>query len=219
VRHSGAEYWDRYFRHLRETGDDLDWGAQWVQPFLGPLRAVGARTLLELGCGTGNDAWRLADQGYQVAAIDVSMEAISWARSRFGSMVDFVLADIANPLPFPDAGFDAVMSNVALHMFADDATRAIFAEVGRVTRPGGLFVFHVNALEDRPLRVQRRPVARELEQDYVLEQSGQTVRFFSEPYLHRLLEGWAEVDTAFVEILDPDTGEPFKRVWRCIAHR
>ena len=36
----------------------------------------------------------------------------------------------------------------------------------------------------------------------VLEQSGQTIRFFSEPYLHRLLDGWAGVDTAFVEILD-----------------
>ena len=69
-------------------------------------------------------------------------------------------------------------------------TRAVFAEVGRLVRPGGLFVFHVNALEDRPLRARNLP-ARELEPDYVAEESGQTMHFFSEPYLRELLGGMA----------------------------
>jgi hypothetical protein len=42
------------------------------------------------------------------------------------------------------------------------AAPELFAEVGRVVRTGGLFVFHVNALEDRPLRARWLP-ARELE--------------------------------------------------------
>ena len=108
------------------------------------------------------------------------------------------------------------MSNVAMHMFPDGVTRAVFTEVKRVVRAGGLFVFHVNALEDRPLRARWLP-ARELEQDYVVEESGQTMHFFSEATCP--LAGWQEVQLAPVPVPDRRTGEPFKQVWRGIARR
>ncbi|MGD0557585.1 MAG: class I SAM-dependent methyltransferase [Streptosporangiaceae bacterium] len=107
MTYAGAEFWDRFFRQRRESGDDLDWAGLWTRPFLVPLRQAGVCTILELGCGTGNDA---------------------------------------------------VMSNVAMHMFPDDVTRAVFAQVGRLVRTGGLFAFHVNSLADRPLRARRLPV-------------------------------------------------------------
>ena len=216
--YAGAEFWDQFFRLRRESGDDLDWAGLWTAPFLAPFRDTGVRTVLELGCGTGNDAARLAREGYSVTAIDLSSEAIELARARFASMVTFVVADMTKRLPFPDAGFDAVMSNVALHMFPDSVTRAVFAEVARLVRPGGLFAFHVNSLEDRPLRARWRP-AREVERDYVAEESGQTVHFFSAAYLRELLAGWHDVHLAPVPIPHRETGEPYKHVWRGIARR
>ena len=218
MTYAGAEFWDQFFRQRRESGNDLDWEGLWTGPFLVPLREAGVRTILELGCGTGNDAARLAGAGYSVTAIDLSGEAIEQAQARFGSMVRFVLADMTQRLPFPDGGFDAVMSNVAMHMFPDGVTRAVFAEVGRLVRPGGLFLFHVNALEDRPLRARWQP-ARELEPDYVAEESGQTMHFFSEAYLRELLAGWQQVQLVPVPVSDRRTGEPFKQVWRGIARR
>jgi SAM-dependent methyltransferase len=215
---AGAEFWDRFYRQRRESDDDLDWGGLWTGPFLIPLWRAGVRTILELGCGTGNDAARLAGEGYAVTAIDLSGEAIGYARARFGSMARFMVADMTQRLPFPDGEFDAVMSNVAMHMFPDGVTRAVFAEVGRLVRPGGLFVLHVNALEDRPLRARRLP-ARELEPDYVAEESGQTMHFFSDAYLRELLGGWREVQLASVPIPHRQTGEPYKHVWRGIARR
>jgi SAM-dependent methyltransferase len=215
---AGAEYWDSFFQQRRESGRDLDWEGRWIEPFLVPLRDASAATVLELGCGTGNDAARLADSGYLVTAIDVSGEAIRWAQSRFGTRVDFRVADITQPLPFPQSSFDAVMSNVALHMFPDSVTRSVFAEIGRVVRPSGLFLLHVNAIEDRPLRARALPVVREIEPDYVLEETGQTMHFFSDDYLRELLRPWREVHLESVEIVDP-AGRPFKRVWRAIAHR
>jgi SAM-dependent methyltransferase len=218
VAYAGAEFWDEFFRQRRERGADLDWGGLWTEPFLIPLGESGVSTVLELGCGTGNDAARLAREGYSVTAIDLSGEAIERARARFGSAVRFMVADMTQPLAFADAGFDAVMSNVALHMFPDDVTRAVFAEVARLVRASGLFVFHVNALEDRPLRARRQP-ARELGPDYVIEESGQTMHFFSEAYLRELLGGWRELQLASVSIPHRTTGEPAKVVWRGIAHR
>ena len=216
--HGGAEFWDQFFRQRRESGDDLDWAGVWTRPFLDPLRQAGVRTVLELGCGTGNDAARLAGEGYPVTAVDVSSEAIGRAQDRFGSQARFLVADITERLPFPDGSFDAVMSNVAVHMFPDGVTRAVFAQVGRLVRPGGLFVFHVNSLEDRPLRARRLP-ARELEPDFVAEESGQTMHFFSEAYLRDLLAGWQQVELVPVLVPHRKTGEPYKHVWRGIARR
>jgi SAM-dependent methyltransferase len=198
VVHAGAEFWDQFFRQRVESGDDLDWAGVWSAPFLVPLRQAGVRTVLELGCGTDNDVARLAREGYEVTAIDLSREAIGQARARFGSLGRFLVADMTRRLPFPDGSFDAVMSNVAVHMFPDGVTRAVFREVGRLVRAGGLFVFHVNSLQDRPLRARRLP-ARELEPDYVAEESGRTVHFFSEAYL--LLAGWQQVQ--LVPVPDP----------------
>jgi hypothetical protein len=71
------------------------------------------------------------------------------------------------------------MSDVALHMFPDEVPHTVFTQVGRLVRAGGLFVFHVNSLQDRPLRSRGLP-AREREPDYAADESGQTVHFFSE---------------------------------------
>jgi SAM-dependent methyltransferase len=205
VGYAGAEFWDGFYRRRLKVGGDLDWKGLWTGPFLVPLREAGARTVLELGCGTGNDAARLAGEGYAVTGVDLSAEAIRHARARFGAMARFLVADITQWLPFPDAGFEAVMSNVAMHMFPDGVTRTLFAEVGRLVRPGGLFLFHVNSLADRPLRARSLP-ARELEPDYVVEDTGQTMHYFSEAYLRDLLAGWRQLKLAPVRIPDPRTG-------------
>jgi SAM-dependent methyltransferase len=218
MAYAGPEFWNQFYRQRLEAGDDLDWEGLWTRPFLIPLREAGARSVLELGCGTGNDAARLAGEGYSVTAIDLSGEAIGQARARFGSRAKFGVADMTQRLPFPGGSFDAVMSNVAMHMFPDGVTRAVFAEVGRLVRPAGLFLFHVNALEDRPLRARTLP-AHELEPDYVVEESGQTMHFFSEAYLRELLAGWQQVSLVPVPVPHRKTGEPYKHVWRGTARR
>jgi SAM-dependent methyltransferase len=214
---SQKTYWDKYYRDLGERGSDLDWGGRWTAPFLPLLRAAGARDVLELGCGTGNDAARLAREGFHVVATDLSTEAVAAARQKYGDLVDVRVVDMVAGLPFPEASFDAVMANVALHMFTDAVTRAVFADVRRVLREGGLFLFHVNADDDRPLRERRRPVQHELEPDYVLEEAGQAVRFFSRTYLDDLLTGWQVVMLDHLEIAHGRTSVPFKRVWRAAA--
>jgi hypothetical protein len=88
-----------------------------------------------------------------------------------------------------------------------------------VVRPDGLFLFHVNALEDRPLRARSRAVVAEIEPDYVLEDSGQTMHFFSEAYLRELLREWRELRLGRVEIVHRKKDGPAKQVWRGLARR
>ena len=127
---------------------------------------------------------------------------------------------MAQFLPFLNDTFDAVMSNVAAHMFSDRITRALFAEVRRVLDPQGLFLFHLNSLEDRPFRAWRKPEVREIEKNYILEQDGQTMHFFSEAYLLELLTGWQEVKLELVRLPgDVERGFSPKRVWRGMARK
>ena len=102
-------------------------------------RALGdvlGRDLLDVGCGTGRHAIRLALAGARVTAIDFSEPMLAKARAKPGAeRVRFLLHDVAAPLPFADASFDRVLCALVLEHVADP--RAFFAELGRVTRPDG----------------------------------------------------------------------------------
>ena len=205
-------------RTFRQHGEDLDWGEQWTGAFAPILHTHHVQHLLDLGCGTGNDVLRLTQHGYTVVGLDHSREAIQQAATKAASRAAFLVADMAAPLPLADACFDAVMSNVAMHFFDDAQTRAVFVEVRRIVRPQGLFLFHVNALEDRPLRAKRKPPVQDLAPNYILETDGKTMHFFSAAYLRELLTSWGEVHLELIEIASRTTGEPFKCVWRGMAH-
>lgn len=93
-------------------------------------------------------------------------------------------------------------------MFSDVVTRAIFAEVGRIVRPGGLFLFHVNALGDRPLRAKLKRQTP-LEENYVRQEDGHTLRFFSEAYLRELLADWQDIYLEHVVVWKQDATQRY----------
>ena len=207
MTYAPPKFWDGVYKSIRESGDL--WSDRWTAPFIKALRDSDADKVLDLGCGTGAETLTLHEQGFDVTGLDYSAEAISIARSRDGSAGEFIVADMAEALPFQDAEFDAVMSNVAAHMFSDTITRSIFGEVRRITRPGGLFLFHLNSLEDRPLRAEDKGPGREIEENYILEEDGQTMHFFSMEYLSDLLSEWESVHLEPVEAFKHETDERY----------
>lgn len=113
--------------------------------------------ILEIGCGTGNNLWFCAREGFAVAGVDGSSTAIEWARGRFAEENlngDLRVADFTS-LPFPDSAFDLCIDHAALsHTTVDGAARAV-AEVHRVLRLGGRFLF--NPYSDRCTSFYRSP--------------------------------------------------------------
>ena len=81
----------------------------------------------------------LAERGARTSAVDFAPEMIALAKSQVGN-VEFIEADCER-LPFETAHFDvATCCFGALHFERPDA---VFAEVGRVLKPGGQFFFTV----------------------------------------------------------------------------
>lgn len=191
--------WDRQYRKTIQSGV-THWTDRWTYVFIEPLRAADAKRILDMGCGYGNEVCTLSKEGFEVTGLDISEASISHAQSQTQS-ANFIVGDMAEKLPFRDDCFDAIMSNVAAHMFSDSITRVLFSEVKRMLRPDGLFLFHLNSTEDRPLRAKWSPPVREIELNYILEKGGGTMHFFSRAYLLELLSDWHPVNLEHIEIL------------------
>ncbi|MEU2022266.1 methyltransferase domain-containing protein [Streptomyces sp. NPDC016469] len=102
-----------------------------------------ARSLLDIGCGTGLVTGRIAAgrPGLRVTGSDAAHGMAAVARQRVGAVV---LAD-ARRLPLPDAAVDAVSAVWLLHLLREPgAVPAVVAEAARVLRPGGVFVTTVD---------------------------------------------------------------------------
>ena len=90
---------------------------------------------LDLACGGGRHAAAIQATGYTVVGLDLSAGQLRVARRRLRHLVQ---ADVTR-LPVGDAVVGAVVLAYA-HTDVDDIA-PVFAEVGRVLRPGGRLVF------------------------------------------------------------------------------
>jgi len=93
-------------------------------------------SVLEVDCGPGVLAVMVQERGAHVTGTDLSILAVERARAK-GIEAQQVDVD-AEPLPFPDSSFDAVLSNSMIeHRFFPERS---FDECVRVLRPGGKFI-------------------------------------------------------------------------------
>jgi SAM-dependent methyltransferase len=103
--------------------------------FLDRLEVVEAKTLLELGAGTGQDSVFFADAGLRVVAVDLSPEMVARCRAKG---IEAYERDFLR-LGFEPATFDAVYAmNCLVHVPNADLP-AVLRAVRDVLTPGGLF--------------------------------------------------------------------------------
>src|SRR5436309_1970250 len=87
-----------------------------VDRLLGDVRG---RDVLDVGCGTGRHALRLAAAGARVTAVDFSDAMLTRARAKpGGAVVEWRAHDLAEPLPYPAAAFDRVLCGLVLDHIA-----------------------------------------------------------------------------------------------------
>jgi ubiquinone/menaquinone biosynthesis C-methylase UbiE len=99
-------------------------------------------TILDLACGTGEDALLLAQHGYIVVGADRSRGMLERAASKSRSTAEgpaFIQMDAASLAMFRNSSFDAVISNFGgLNCVSD--LRTTLGECHRVLRPRGTMV-------------------------------------------------------------------------------
>jgi len=98
-----------------------------------------ARTILELGIGTGETARRVLARhpDARLVAIDSSPEMLERARA---AVPDADLREAALQDPLPEGPFDLVVSALAVHHLDGAGKRDLFKRVAEVLAPDGRFV-------------------------------------------------------------------------------
>jgi SAM-dependent methyltransferase len=122
------------------------------------LGNVAGQTVLDLGCGSGENSLLLARRGARVFGVDISESLLALARRRLAvngyadAAVQFLPAS-AHRLPIPDASVDVVLGIAILHHLDLDATSS---EVLRVLRPGGRAIFEEPVRDSQLFRAVRK---------------------------------------------------------------
>lgn len=112
---------------------------QAIETLLDAVAASRDLKTLDLCCGHGNVSAALLSRGCRVVGIDFSPAMLALARAR-APKATFIEAD-AQALPFDDAEFDAVVSNLGVCHVPDQARALV--EARRVLRPSGRFAMTV----------------------------------------------------------------------------
>jgi ubiquinone/menaquinone biosynthesis C-methylase UbiE len=137
---------------------------RFIEPHKRRLLGALAGTVLEIGPGNGANL-RFFHSGVRWIGLEPNVHMLRYLKeeaSRLGINAE-IRAGLAERIDLPDASVDAVVSTMVL-CSVDDVARTL-AQIQRVLRPGGRFVFieHIAAPRGTPLRrIQRmiRPIWR-----------------------------------------------------------
>ena len=125
---------------LEGERDDLD-------AYLAITEEVGARSIVDIGCGTGTLACLLAARGLDVVGVDPAAASLEVARRKpHADRVRWVLGG-ATEVPPLQVDLVTMTGNVAQVFLGDDDWAAALRAVHAALRPGGRFVFETRRPE------------------------------------------------------------------------
>jgi len=123
--------YDQRWQAMEAAGHNVHGEADFVE-------ALGPRSVLDAGCGTGRVAVELAGRGLEVAGVDVDPSMLEVARSK-GPDLPWILGDLAH-IDLART-FDVVVLAGNVMIFLAPATEAlVLANMARHVAPGGALV-------------------------------------------------------------------------------
>jgi SAM-dependent methyltransferase len=132
------------------------------------LGDVRGKTVLDLGCGSGENIAPLLARGAKVIAVDISEELVQLARKRVEITKPFVplplMVGSAYDIALPDGSADVILCSSLLHHL--DIPRAM-AEMRRLLKPGGTIIVKEPVRFSKPAAMLRRmfPAKEDVSED------------------------------------------------------
>lgn len=126
---------------LASVYDPLDPDRSDLDAYMRMVIQFGARSVLDVGCGTGTFACQLASRGIEVTAVDPAKASLEVARGKpFAAEVSWLLGD-ATRLPRLNVDAAFMTANVAQVFLTDDEWLATLEGIRGALRPDGMVAF------------------------------------------------------------------------------
>lgn len=157
-----------------ERTDQFPWQAGGVAPELAHAVDAGwlghGTSILDAGCGSGENAAWLAGRGFRVVGIDVAPAAIDEAISTYRGVPDlaFAVVDVTRPGVL-DRQFDGAVDRGCLHIVPAELQRRYAANLTRWVRPGGSLLLTMHTQNDWRPDDRRRQAIDLLSPDFSIE--------------------------------------------------
>jgi SAM-dependent methyltransferase len=141
---------------LAEIQDLLDPERIDLHAYVALAHELGASSVLDLGCGTGTLACRLAERGKQVTAVDPAGASIEVARRKsHADRVRWLVGD-ASSIPLPQVDLTIMTGNVAQVFLTDELWESTLRAVRAGLRRDGLLIFEVRDPDRKAWRAWNR---------------------------------------------------------------
>ncbi len=115
-----------------------------IDPLLNKIHSLGARTIpkgakvIDIACGNGVLARKIAAKAAHVTGIDLSTEMIDYARKQSEKAgiknLEFVEMDATDLSGFKDQEFDVATISMAVHQFSLETSNMILKELSRISK-------------------------------------------------------------------------------------
>lgn len=157
---------------------------------------VDGSKILDIGCGTGRNAYYFASLGAHVTGIDISQNAIRIAIENSATLdapITYLCADIGQALTIHDSTIDLAIDILASNSLSMSERSIYIGELYRVLKPGGFFFIRTLAKEgDSNAHYLLKHNGGPEENTYIMPSIGLTERVFTR----------AEMDTLYGEKLN-----------------
>ncbi|HEX6710242.1 MAG TPA: class I SAM-dependent methyltransferase [Rubrobacter sp.] len=201
------ENWGEILRRFERVPED-----NWLKRWQTVLESSRDAPILELGCGSGQDARYLAELGFAVIATDFSEEALELTR-RCAPDARLENVDLTCGLPYSDASFRVIVASLSLHYFPWLKTLEILDEVRRCLEPHGHLLARFNSTRDPHYSTAEK---QQIEDNFYLV-GGMPKRLFDRTSLDALFENGWEMAEADERVTRRYGGE--KLVWEVAARK
>lgn len=136
-------------RRLVRMYDTLDPDRSDLDAYIAIVDELDARSVLDVGCGTGTFACMLAGRGVEVVGIDPALASLEVARRKpAADRVRWIHGD-ATTLPALQVDAAFMTGNVAQVFVTDESWTATLRDIHAALRPGGSLVFETRVPSER----------------------------------------------------------------------
>jgi SAM-dependent methyltransferase len=128
-------------RRLAEVYDPLDPDRTDLHPYVAMVDELGVRSVLDIGCGTGTFACRLARRGIEVTGIDPAAASLQVACRKPGAHLVRWVRGEASAIPALQVDMVTMTGNAAQVFLADAEWASVLASARSALGERGLLVF------------------------------------------------------------------------------